>query len=173
MAIYRVTLTADEVPGAAVEQTASRRRTSRRKYRVIWEDPFKPSYLFALVAGDLHCHQGDFKTMTGRNIDLEIYVEHRDADKCEHALASLQRSMKWDEEEWPRVRPRPLHDGRQRLQHGGHGEQAQRLQLQCLNRVDTATDDDFEAVEAVIAHEYFHNWTGNRVTCRTSSRSRS
>ena len=64
-----------------------------------WEDPFpKPSYLFALVAGDLHCHPGAFTTSSGREVELRVYVEHQHADKCEHATASLEKSMRWDEE---------------------------------------------------------------------------
>jgi aminopeptidase N len=69
------------------------------RHRVRWEDPWKkPSYLFALVAGDLHCHEGSFSTRSGREVRLEIWVEHKNADRCEHALRSLQKSMKWDED---------------------------------------------------------------------------
>ena len=174
MATYRVTLTADRAKYPVLLSNGNRiseEDLDDGKYRVVWEDPFKkPSYLFALVAGDLHCHQGDFKTMTGRSIELEIYVEHRDADKCEHALGSLQRSMKWDEEQFGLEYDLDLYMIVAVSDFNMGAMENKGLNVfnskYVLARVDTATDADFEAVEAVIAHEYFHNWTGNRVTCR-------
>ncbi|MEM9382084.1 MAG: M1 family aminopeptidase, partial [Planctomycetota bacterium] len=174
MATYRVTIRADRAAypmllsnGNRVSQTD----LGDGRHEVVWEDPFKkPSYLFALVAGDLHCHRGTFTTMSGRSIDLEIYVEHGDADKCEHALGSLQRSMKWDEETFGLEYDLDLYMIVAVSDFNMGAMENKGLNVfnskYVLARTDTATDDDFEAVEAVIAHEYFHNWTGNRVTCR-------
>jgi aminopeptidase N len=141
------------------------------RQRVKWEDPWpKPSYLFALVAGNLACHAGRFTTMSGRNVALEIWVEPQNIDKCEHALVSLQKSMKWDEERFGReydldvymiVAVGDFNMGA--MENKGLNVFNSKF---VLARPETATDGDFEAVEAVIGHEYFHNWTGNRVTCR-------
>jgi len=174
MATYQVTLTADRAKYPVLLSNGNRisqEDLGDGRHRVIWEDPFKkPSYLFAVVAGDLHCHRGDFKTMSGRSIELEVYVEPRDADKCEHALGSLQRSMKWDEEQFGLEYDLDLYMIVAVSDFNMGAMENKGLNVfnskYVLARVDTATDDDFEAVEAVIAHEYFHNWTGNRVTCR-------
>lgn len=136
-----------------------------------WEDPFpKPSYLFALVAGDLRSLTGEFVTRSGRTVRLEIWVEPENIDRCEHALRSLQRAMRWDEEAFGReydldvymiVAVNDFNMGAMENK-GLNVFNAKYV----LARPDTATDDDYEAIESVIAHEYFHNWTGNRVTCR-------
>jgi aminopeptidase N len=141
------------------------------RHRVRWEDPWKkPSYLFALVAGDLHCHEGSFSTRSGREVRLEIWVEHKNADRCEHALRSLQKSMKWDEDTFGLeydldvymiVAVNDFNMGA--MENKGLNVFNSKY---VLARPDTATDAEYEAIEAVIAHEYFHNWTGNRVTCR-------
>ncbi|MEM8710084.1 MAG: aminopeptidase N [Planctomycetota bacterium] len=174
MATYRVTVTADKDKYPVLLSNGNRieaRDEADGRHTVVWEDPFKkPSYLFALVAGDLHCHRGTFETMTGRTIDLEIYVEHRDADKCDHALGSLQRSMKWDEEAFGLEYDLDLYMIVAVSDFNMGAMENKGLNVfnskYVLARTDTASDGDFEAVEAVIAHEYFHNWTGNRVTCR-------
>ena len=174
MATYRVTVTADKAKYPYLLSNGNRieaRDEADGRHTVVWEDPFKkPSYLFALVAGDLHCHRGTFQTMTGRTIDLEIYVEHRDSDKCEHALGSLQRSMKWDEDTFGLEYDLDLYMIVAVSDFNMGAMENKGLNVfnskYVLARVDTASDADFEAVEAVIAHEYFHNWTGNRVTCR-------
>jgi aminopeptidase N len=136
-----------------------------------WEDPYKkPSYLFALVAGDLACHAGDFTTASGRKVALEIYVEHKNIDKCEHALVSLQKSMKWDEEvfgleydldQYMIVAVDDFNMGA--MENKGLNVFNSKF---VLAKPETATDGDYQGIEGVIAHEYFHNWTGNRVTCR-------
>jgi aminopeptidase N len=138
---------------------------------VRWEDPFlKPSYLFALVAGDLRCHRGSFVTRSGRNIALEIWVEPQNIDSCEHALQSLQRAMKWDEEVFGLeydldiymiVAVNDFNMGA--MENKGLNVFNSKY---VLAKPETATDGDYEGVEGVIGHEYFHNWTGNRVTCR-------
>jgi aminopeptidase N len=141
------------------------------RHCVRWEDPFpKPSYLFALVAGDLRCHSGEFRTMSGRDVRLEIWVEPQNVDRCAHALRSLQRAMKWDEECFGREYDLDLY---MIVAVGDFNMGAMENKgLNIFNSKfvlalpETATDDDYEGIESVIAHEYFHNWTGNRVTCR-------
>ena len=139
--------------------------------RVRWEDPWpKPSYLFALVAGDLVCHAGTFTTASGREVALEVWVEPQNADACEHALQSLKDSMRWDEEVFGLeydldvymiVAVNDFNMGA--MENKGLNVFNSKY---VLARPETATDDDYEGVQSVIAHEYFHNWTGNRVTCR-------
>ncbi|MFA6686692.1 MAG: aminopeptidase N [Desulfuromonas sp.] len=136
-----------------------------------WEDPFpKPSYLFALVAGDLHCHTQTYRTGSGRDILLQIYVEHRNADKCEYAMHALRKAMAWDEERFglecdlERYMIVAVDDfNAGAMENKGLNIFNSRY---VLARPDTATDADFLGIESVIAHEYFHNWTGNRITCR-------
>ncbi len=136
-----------------------------------WEDPFpKPSYLFALVAGDLARIEDTFTTMSGRRVDLHIYVQHHNIDKCEHAMRSLQKAMRWDEETYGREYDLDLYMivavddfNMGAMENKGLNVFNSRY---VLARPDTATDADYLGIESVIAHEYFHNWSGNRVTCR-------
>jgi len=135
-----------------------------------WEDPFpKPSYLFALVAGDLHCHPGSFTTSSGREVELRVYVEHQHADKCEHAMVSLENSMRWDEETFGLEYDLDLYMivATDDFNMGAMENKGLNIfnSALVLARPDTATDTDYERIEGVIGHEYFHNWTGNRVTC--------
>jgi len=174
MATYRVTLEADKAKYPVLLSNGNRiaeEDAGNGRHRARWEDPHKkPCYLFALVAGDLHCHRGSYRTMSGRDVALEIHVEHRDADKCEHALRSLQRSMEWDEKTFGLEYDLDLYMIVAVSDFNMGAMENKGLNIfnskYVLARPDTATDADFEAVEAVIAHEYFHNWTGNRVTCR-------
>jgi aminopeptidase N len=141
------------------------------RHRVTWRDPFrKPCYLFALVAGDLRCHAGSFKTMSGRDVRLEIWVEPQNLGRTDHALASLQRAMRWDEQRFGREYDLDIY-----MIVAVHDFNMGAMENKGLNVFNakyvladaaTATDEEYEAIEAVIAHEYFHNWTGNRVTCR-------
>jgi len=136
-----------------------------------WHDPFpKPSYLFALVAGDLACIKDRFTTCSGRDIALEIYVEAHDIDKCQHAMQSLINSMRWDEQAFGREYDLDIYMI-VAVSHFNMGA----MENKGLNVFNTkfvlasdkiATDMDYENIEAVIGHEYFHNWSGNRVTCR-------
>ena len=136
-----------------------------------WLDPFpKPSYLFALVAGNLTKIADNFVTRSGRDISLEIYVEHHNNDKCDHAMASLKKAMRWDEDTFDLE-----YDLDQYMIVAVDDFNMGAMENKGLNvfnskyvlaRPDTATDADYEGIEAVIGHEYFHNWTGNRVTCR-------
>ncbi|MGZ8961973.1 MAG: aminopeptidase N, partial [Methylophilaceae bacterium] len=141
------------------------------RHWVTWEDPFtKPCYLFALVAGQLECVEDSFTTLSGRNIGLQIFVEAHDKDKCAHAMQSLKNAMHWDEQVYGREYDLDLY----MIVAVGHFNMGamENKGLNVFNtkfvlaRPDTATDADYEHIEGVIAHEYFHNWTGNRITCR-------
>ncbi len=141
------------------------------RHFAVWEDPFpKPSYLFALVAGDLACVEDSFTTMSGRDVALKIYVEHGKEDRCDWAMQSLKASMRWDEEAFGReydldifmiVAVSDFNMGA--MENKGLNVFNDKY---ILARPDTATDQDYANIEAIIAHEYFHNWTGNRITCR-------
>ncbi|MGH7337631.1 MAG: aminopeptidase N, partial [Myxococcota bacterium] len=138
---------------------------------VRWSDPSpKPSYLFALIAGNLHCHPGEFTTRSGRKVRLEIWVEPQNADRCEHALRSLQRAMAWDEQVFGLEYELDVYMIVAVGDFNMGAMENKGLNIfnakYVLAAPETATDDEYEAIEAVIAHEYFHNWTGNRVTCR-------
>jgi len=141
------------------------------RHWVKWEDPFpKPSYLFALVAGDLACISGAFTTLSGRHVDLEIYTEHHNKDKCDHALTSLQKAMKWDEDVFGLEYDLDLYmivavDDFNMGAMENKGLNVFNTQYVLANQ-QTATDNNYLGIEGVIGHEYFHNWTGNRVTCR-------
>ncbi|MCD6061023.1 MAG: pepN [Moraxellaceae bacterium] len=136
-----------------------------------WEDPFpKPSYLFAMVAGHLACKRDSFTTMSGRLVDLRIYVEERDLEKVGHAMASLKRAMRWDEEVYGREYDLDIYMI-VAVSHFNMGAMENKglniFNTSCvLAHPATTTDAGFQRVESVIAHEYFHNWSGNRVTCR-------
>ncbi|MDR3442178.1 MAG: aminopeptidase N [Legionella sp.] len=141
------------------------------RHWVVWQDPFKkPSYLFALVAGDLACMSDEFVTSSGRTVDLHIYVEPGNEDKCGHAMASLKNSMRWDEEVYGREYDLDIFMIVAVSDFNMGAMENKGLNIfnskYILARPDTATDQDFADVEGVVAHEYFHNWTGNRVTCR-------
>lgn len=141
------------------------------RHYAVWHDPFpKPSYLFALVAGDLGMIRDTFRTTTGRDIDLRIYVEHGNEPKAAYAMDSLKRAMRWDEERYGReydldifmiVAVSAFNFGA--MENKGLNIFNDKL---LLASPDTATDDDYARIESVVAHEYFHNWTGNRITCR-------
>ena len=136
-----------------------------------WEDPFKkPAYLFALVAGDLWCVEDSFTTMSSRNVALRIYVEPENIDKCQHAMDSLKKSMKWDEEAYGREYDLDIFMIVAVNDFNMGAMENKGLNIfnssAVLARAETATDAAHQRVEAIVAHEYFHNWTGNRVTCR-------
>ena len=141
------------------------------RHWVRWNDPYpKPSYLFALVAGDLACVEDQFTTRSGRRVQLQIFTEHHNSDKCGHALLSLQKAMRWDEEVYGLEYDLDLYmivavDDFNMGAMENKGLNVFNTKYVLAN-AETATDDDYLGVEGVIAHEYFHNWTGNRVTCR-------
>jgi aminopeptidase N len=136
-----------------------------------WEDPFpKPSYLFALVAGDLVAVEDRFATRSGREVLLQIWVRAGDEPRCAYAMDSLKRAMRWDEEAYGReydldrfmiVAVDDFNMGA--MENKGLNVFNSRY---VLASPETATDADYKSIEAIIAHEYFHNWTGNRITCR-------
>jgi aminopeptidase N len=141
------------------------------RHFAVWHDPFpKPSYLFALVGGTLGCVTDTFKTLSGRNVTLKIYVEPGNEDRCAYAMDSLKRAMRWDEDAFGReydldvfmiVAVSDFNMGA--MENKGLNIFNDKY---VLASGDTATDGDFVGIESVIAHEYFHNWTGDRITCR-------
>jgi len=174
MAVYTTRIEADkrEAPvllsnGNLVDSGAA----SNGRHFAVWHDPHpKPSYLFALVGGDLACVEDHFLTMSGRKVTLRIYVEHGKQNRCAYAMDSLKRAMRWDEEAFGReydldifmiVAVSDFNMGA--MENKGLNVFNDKY---VLANAETATDTDFAQIEAVIAHEYFHNWTGNRITCR-------
>lgn len=141
------------------------------KHYAIWQDPFKkPCYLFALVAGNLEVIEDTFLSADNREIALKIYVQKNNIDKCEHAMRSLKKSMQWDEERFGLIYDLDIYmivavDDFNMGAMENKGLNVFNSKF-VLARADSATDADFEGIEAVIGHEYFHNWTGNRVTCK-------
>lgn len=175
LATYRVRLEADvaEAPVLLANGNPIERGTVRggRRHYAVWHDPHpKPCYLFAVVGGDLGSIASTFKTMSGRHVDLCIYVEHGKEERAVWAMDSLKRSMAWDERRFGReydldvfniVAVSDFNMGA--MENKGLNIFNDRL---ILASAETATDTMFESIEAVVAHEYFHNWTGNRITCR-------
>ena len=146
-------------------------KDNANRHEVVWEDPFpKPSYLFALVAGKLEYVSDTYITSSGRLVEINLYVESGDEKYTKHALDSLKKAMKWDEDkynleydlnEYNIVAVRHFNMGA--MENKGLNIFNSKL---VLADSKTATDDELERIESVIAHEYFHNWTGNRITCR-------
>ena len=141
------------------------------RHYAVWEDPFrKPCYLFALVAGDLVCLEDHYTTKSGRDVLLQIYVEERNSHYCDHAMLSLKKAMQWDEDTFgleydlDRYMIVAVDD----FNMGAMENKGLNVfnSKYVLAYPETATDTDYLGVESVIGHEYFHNWTGNRVTCR-------
>lgn len=136
-----------------------------------WQDPFpKPCYLFAMVAGDLACVEDQFITHSGRRVVLQVFVQHHNATQCEHALRSLQKAMRWDEEIFGREYDLDIYMivavddfNMGAMENKGLNVFNSRY---VLAKPQSATDADYQAIESIIGHEYFHNWSGNRVTCR-------
>ena len=136
-----------------------------------WQDPWpKPSYLFALVAGDLVAIEDSFRTAGGRQVELRIWIRRGDEEKCDYAMDALKRAMRWDETAYGREYDLDLFNivavddfNMGAMENKGLNIFNSKL---VLASPDTATDGDYESIESVIAHEYFHNWTGNRITCR-------
>jgi len=141
------------------------------RHRVRWEDPFpKPCYLFALVAGDLRVVEDSFTTASGREVALRIFVEEENVAKCGHAMRSLKKAMRWDEQEYGREYDLDIYMIVAVNDFNMGAMENKGLNIfnskYVLARPESATDQDFQGIEGVIAHEYFHNWTGNRITCR-------
>ncbi|MEX2497590.1 MAG: aminopeptidase N [Wenzhouxiangellaceae bacterium] len=141
------------------------------RHFAVWDDPFpKPSYLFAIVAGDLGCKQDSFTTTSGRKVALKVYSERENLGQLDHAMESLKKAMAWDEQRFGLEYDLDVYHIV--ATHDFNMGAMENKSLNIFNAryvladPDTATDADFAAIEAVIGHEYFHNWTGNRVTCR-------
>tara|TARA_R110000823_G_scaffold132777_7_gene261280 strand:+ start:5233 stop:7890 length:2658 start_codon:yes stop_codon:yes gene_type:complete len=174
MSVFTVTIDADQARypvllsnGNLFEQVA----LDNGRHRTVWHDPFrKPAYLFALVAGDLACMEDTFTTAGGRAVALRIYVEEKDLDKCAHAMHSLQQAMRWDEEVYGREYDLELFNivAVDDFNMGAMENKSLNIfNTSCvLCSPDVTTDIGFQRVQAIVAHEYFHNWSGNRVTCR-------
>jgi aminopeptidase N len=141
------------------------------RHWVRWNDPFaKPSYLFALVAGDLACVEDRFRTRSGREVTLRVYVEQENLDRCDHAMESLIRAMEWDENRFDLEYDLDIYNIVATNDFNMGAMENKSLNIfnskYVLARPDTATDSDYQGIEGVIGHEYFHNWTGNRITCQ-------
>lgn len=174
MATYRVRIEADRAACPILLSNGNpvdRGELPGGRHWALWEDPFpKPSYLFALVAGNLACLADEFTTRSGRKVQLRIYSEHANIDQCHHAMASLKKAMRWDEERYGLEYDLDLFQivAVNDFNFGAMENKGLNIfnTAATLAKPETATDADFVNVERIIAHEYFHNWTGNRVTCR-------
>ena len=141
------------------------------RHWVVWQDPFlKPSYLFALVAGKLFSVDDSFTTCSGREVALQVFVEEKDLDKCDFAIKSLKKAMTWDEEVYGREYDLDIFMivAVDDFNMGAMENKGLNIfNSSCvLAKPETSTDFSFQRIEAIVAHEYFHNWSGNRVTCR-------
>jgi aminopeptidase N len=174
LAIYTVTVVADRERTPVLLCNGNRVAAGdagRGRHYVRWHDPFpKPSYLFALVAGNLTALRDHFVTTSGRTVALEIWSTPGNLDRCRHAMASLKAAMRWDEERFGREYDLDTFmifcaDDFNMGAMENKGLNIFNSKL-LLASADTATDEDFQQIEAVVGHEYFHNWSGNRVTCR-------
>ena len=171
---YKVRMEADEAHFPILLTNGNPVATGRiegGRHWAEWEDPFpKPSYLFALVAGQLEANRDNFTTMSGRNVDLAIWVRTADMPKTAHAKASLTQSMAWDEQVYGREYDLDQFNIVAVSDFNMGAMENKGLNIfntaYVLADPDTATDMDFDNIARVVAHEYFHNWSGNRVTCR-------
>jgi aminopeptidase N len=175
MAVYTTRIEAEKADAPVLlangNLVASGDLPGTSRHFAVWHDPFpKPSYLFALVGGKLACVEDRFRTMSGRDVTLRIYVEAGKEARCVYAMDSLKRAMRWDETAFGReydldifmiVAVSDFNMGA--MENKGLNVFNDKY---VLASPETATDSDFERIEAIIAHEYFHNWTGNRITCR-------
>ena len=179
LSIYTVTVLADKsrfpvlLSNGNLQQSGDAEPDSNGKPRhfAVWHDPHpKPSYLFALVAGDLARIHDNFITTSGKQVDINIYVEQHNADKCDHAMRSIINAMRWDEQTYGREYDLDIFNVVAVDDFNMGAMENKGLNIfnskYVLARPDTATDADYQGIEGVIGHEYFHNWSGNRVTCR-------
>jgi aminopeptidase N len=174
MAVFTTRITAEKAPYPVLLSNGNLTESGDLpdgRHFAVWHDPFpKPCYLFALVAGDLTCAEDSFITRSNRTVALRIFVEQGKEDRCGHAMESLKKSMRWDEEVFGLeydldifmiVAVSDFNMGA--MENKGLNVFNDKY---ILANPQTATDADYASIEAIIAHEYFHNWTGNRVTCR-------
>ncbi|NQY26376.1 MAG: aminopeptidase N [Piscirickettsiaceae bacterium] len=174
MAVFTVSMVADKEQWPTLLANGNLQEQGQfddGRHWVRWHDPHpKPSYLFALVAGSLYRQTDSFTTLSGHDVSLEIYVDPENSHKCDHALMSLKQAMKWDEEKYGReydldvfmiVAVNDFNMGA--MENKGLNI----FNASCvLASPKTATDADFYSIQSIVGHEYFHNWSGNRVTCR-------
>lgn len=173
LAKFTTTVIADskEYPYLLANGNLIERSESDGKTKAVWQDPYpKPSYLFALVAGDFDVLRDSFTTREGRDVELELFVDRGNLDRAEHAMTSLKNAMKWDEERFGLVYDLDIYmvvavDFFNMGAMENKGLNVFNAKFVLANP-KTATDKDFLNIESVIGHEYFHNWTGNRITCR-------
>ncbi len=174
MSVFTTTIVADKSKYPVLLSNGNdiaRQDLDDGKHSVTWHDPFKkPAYLFALVAGTLEFVEDTFTTMNGRQVTLRIFVEPHNISKCDHAMVSLKKSMVWDEQVYGREYDLDIFMivAVDDFNMGAMENKGLNIfNSSCvLARPDTATDATFQRIEAIVAHEYFHNWSGNRVTCR-------
>jgi aminopeptidase N len=174
MARYTTTITAEKARYPVLLANGNpveRGDVDARRHWAKWVDPHpKPSYLFALVAGDLVAVEDRFTTRSGKDVALAIWVRRGDEDKCAHAMASLKKAMRWDEEVFGLEYDLDVFNIVAVSDFNMGAMENKGLNIfntrYVLAEPETATDADYQNIESVIAHEYFHNWTGNRVTCR-------
>ncbi len=174
MSVFTVTMTADKAKYPILLSNGNRtstRELPNGRHEATWFDPHKkPCYLFALVAGDVGCLRDSFQTMSGRDVALEIYCRKGLEKRCVHAMDSLKKSMKWDEERFGLEYDLDVFMIVVADDFNMGAMENKGLNVFNANYVlaepSTATDKDFSNIQAVVGHEYFHNWTGNRVTCR-------
>ncbi|MFP6699979.1 MAG: aminopeptidase N [Alphaproteobacteria bacterium] len=174
MTIYRVTARAEKDACPVLLSNGNMIESgglADGRHFAVWDDPFpKPSYLFALVAGDLRWLADSFTTRSGRQVALRIYTDPGNEDRCAYAMDALKRSMRWDEDKYGLEYDLDLFNIIAINDFNMGAMENKSLNVfnakYVLAKPDTATDDDYANIEAIVAHEYFHNWTGNRVTCR-------
>ena len=174
MARFTTTIVADKTRYPVLLSNgnpADQGESSNGRHWAKWVDPFpKPSYLFALVAGDLVSVRDSYKTSTGKTVPLAIWVRRGDEDKCAHAMESLKHAMRWDEEKFGLAYDLDVFNIVAVSDFNMGAMENKGLNIfntkYVLAKPETATDVDFQGIESVIGHEYFHNWTGDRVTCR-------
>ncbi len=174
MTTYRVTIRAEKAACPVLLSNGNLVEAGELpdgRHFAVWDDPFpKPSYLFALVAGDLSWLADEFITQSGRAVALRIYTDPGNEDRCAYAMGALQRAMRWDEEKYGLEYDLDLFNIVAINDFNMGAMENKSLNVfnakYVLANPETATDDDHANIEAIVAHEYFHNWTGNRVTCR-------
>ncbi len=174
LSVYRVELEADQLRFPVLLANGERESHAtldNGRHSACWVDPHpKPCYLFAAVAGDLACRNRPFTTADGRDVRIAFYCDHGIEDRLDHAMDSLERAMRWDERRYGLAYDLDTYNVVVAGAFNMGAMENKGLNIfnpkYVLASPDTATDQDFASVEAVIGHEYFHNWTGNRVTCR-------
>ena len=174
MSVFKTTVVADKDKYPILLSNGNKFQchdTLEKRHGVTWIDPHpKPSYLFALVAGDLGVVNDEFTTMSGNSIELNVYCDRGNEPKCLHAMKSLKESMTWDEEKYGREYDLEIYNivAVDSFNMGAMENKGLNIfnSHYVLADEDTASDANFMGIQAVIAHEYFHNWTGNRITCR-------